>query len=166
MTRKLAFSKQGFYATVNSSGIKRKVAEEQISHSRVKEETVTLAELSSKVRFVTDPEGNQPVVQLDLSTWEEIVAALEAAQYISLVEAARRAGVSQETMTAWLEKGILPGTKVAESWLVAAEGFEEFAPLERILDEMDAERPPLSPQEAAEVVSRGREGWTWIGKEK
>ncbi len=38
---------------------------------------MTLAELTSKVQYVTDAEGNRQAVVLEMAVWEEVVNALE-----------------------------------------------------------------------------------------
>jgi hypothetical protein len=43
----------------------------------MKEQAMTFTNLTDKVQFVTDAEGNRKAVQLDLAVWEEILALLE-----------------------------------------------------------------------------------------
>ena len=38
---------------------------------------MTVAELTSQARFVTDAQGNRQAIQLDLAVWEELVALIE-----------------------------------------------------------------------------------------
>lgn len=40
---------------------------------------MTIADLTHKVQFVTDAEGNRKAVQVDLAVWQEILALLEEA---------------------------------------------------------------------------------------
>jgi hypothetical protein len=40
---------------------------------------MTISELSSRVRFITDPSGSRQAVVLDLAVWEEILSALDEA---------------------------------------------------------------------------------------
>ena len=125
---------------------------------------MSLTELVKTAEVVVDPQGNEKVM-LDRPVWDEIVALLEAVQYVSVAEFARRVKADPDLVEKLLASGVLPGQQVSGRWLVAAEALERFAPLEQILDDLDAERPPLSPEEAAAVVSQGREDWKWIGKE-
>ena len=60
---------------------------------------MTLAELTDKVRFVTDAEGKQ-AVQLDLQTWQEIVVLLQDTEAGSESQNQRALGLLQ----AWMSK--------------------------------------------------------------
>lgn len=120
---------------------------------------MNLTELVKTAEVFVDAEGNEKVA-LDRPIWEEIVTLLEAVQYVSVTEFARRVKADPNLVEKLLSSGALPGRQISERWLVAAEALERFARIEQILNDLDAEQPPLSPEEAAEAVSRGREEWT------
>lgn len=86
--------------------------------------------------------------------------------YFTTGQVARRLGVSRQTIVNWIKQGYLPGERVGARMMVPASAFDQYAEIEKVLDALDAERPPLTPEEAAEVVARGREHWTWVGREK
>ena len=122
-------------------------------------------QLTESAKFITDEQGHKKAV-LGLPIWEEIVALLEVVHFVPIAEFAYRVKTDPNLVERLLASGALPGRQISGRWLVAAEVLDRFAPIERILDEMDAEGSPLNPEEAATVVSRGREGWTWVGKGK
>ena len=74
---------------------------------------------------------------------------------------AKRVGVSRQTIVNWVKRGILPGRRVGGRILIHPDSLANFAPLERLLDELDAACPPLVPEEAASRVAITRKGWTW-----
>jgi excisionase family DNA binding protein len=87
-------------------------------------------------------------------------------RYLTTGEVGRRLGISRQTVVNWIKRGVLPGVRLGGRWMVPAVVLARFEWLERILDDLDAERKPGSPEEIAELVGRGRESWTWLGKEE
>ncbi len=86
------------------------------------------------------------------------------AQYLPIRKVGRRLGVSRQTVVNWVKQGLLPGMRLGTRLMVPATTMARFAQLEKILDEMDAEREPGQPDEIIELVGRERANWTWAGK--
>jgi excisionase family DNA binding protein len=89
----------------------------------------------------------------------------EAPSYLTTGQVAQRLGVSRQTIVNWTRKGLLPGLRLGGRTMVPATALDRFASIERLLDELDAEREPGTPEEVAALVSRGREHWTWKDNE-
>ena len=85
-------------------------------------------------------------------------------RYLTTGEIGRRLGVSRQTVVNWIKQGLLPGVRMGSRLMVPAAVMNRFARLEKILDDLDAERAPGKPAEIVELVARGREHWTWPGK--
>ncbi len=96
---------------------------------------------------------------------ESSAAAQDTPRYLTTGEVGQRLGVSRQTVVNWIKRGLLPGVRLGGRLMVPAAVMDRFSRLERILDDMDAEREPGQPSEIVELVRRGREGWTWPGKE-
>ena len=88
----------------------------------------------------------------------------ESAPFLTTGEVAQRVGVSRQTVVNWVKKGILPGVRLGGRTLVAPAALRRFAKLEGILDDLDAERRPATPTEAAKQVQPSRKGWMWQQK--
>ena len=71
---------------------------------------------------------------------------------------AKRVGVSRQTIVNWVKRGVIPGRRVGGRTLIHPDALADFAPLERLLDELDAECPPLSSEEAATAVASTHKG--------
>lgn len=85
----------------------------------------------------------------------------ESLPYLTTGEVAQRIGVSRQTVVNWVKKGILPGVRLGGRTLVAPAALRRFAKLEGILNDLDVERPPATPLEAADKVQQTRKGWAW-----
>jgi excisionase family DNA binding protein len=88
----------------------------------------------------------------------------ESIPFLTTGEVAQRVGVSRQTVVNWVKKGILPGVRLGGRTLVAPAALRRFAKLEGILNDLDVERQPATPVEAAEQVQRARKGWMWRQK--
>jgi excisionase family DNA binding protein len=88
----------------------------------------------------------------------------ESVPFLTTGEVAQRVGVSRQTVVNWVKKGILPGVRLGGRTLVAPAALRRFAKLEGILNDLDVERQPATPVEAAEQVRRTRKGWMWRQK--
>jgi excisionase family DNA binding protein len=86
---------------------------------------------------------------------------VESLPYLTTGQVAQRIGVSRQTVVNWVKKGLLPGKRVGGRTLIAPTALQDFAKIERVLDALDAERPPLTPTEAAAQVRSSRKGWVW-----
>jgi excisionase family DNA binding protein len=85
----------------------------------------------------------------------------ERSSLLTTGEVAKRVGVSRQTVINWVRRGLLPGFRLGGRTMIAPAALERFAEVEGILDALDAERPPVSPQEAAAAIRHGRRSWTW-----
>ncbi|HEX9596628.1 MAG TPA: helix-turn-helix domain-containing protein [Anaerolineales bacterium] len=81
--------------------------------------------------------------------------------FLTTGEVAQRVGVSRQTVVNWVKKGLLDGVRLGGRTLIAPAALERFAQLEGILGNLDAERKPATPTEAAEAVTQTRKGRTW-----
>ena len=87
----------------------------------------------------------------------QVVDASEAeAKYLTTGQVAQRVGVSRQTVVNWIEKGVVPAIRLGGRRMIPASALARFARIERILDELDAERAPGKPDEIVELVGRGR----------
>jgi excisionase family DNA binding protein len=92
---------------------------------------------------------------------ERITDEGAAPPWLTTGEVAQRVGVSRQTVVNWVNKGLLPGVRLGGRTLIAPAALARFAHLEGILNDLDAERPPATPTEAAQQVAHTRQGWTW-----
>lgn len=106
------------------------------------------------------PDDAQTVAAL-LQRLETDASLPSARAWLTTGEVARRVGVSRQTVVNWVKKGILAGRRVGGRILIEADALQRSVALERILDDLDAQRPPATPQEAAAQVEMSRQGWTW-----
>jgi excisionase family DNA binding protein len=103
-------------------------------------------------------EADAEVLQTLLSLAERDVAP---GRYLTTGQVAARLGVSRQTVVNWIKRGVIPGARLGGRLVVPNRVLERFAPIEKLLDELDNERLPLSGEEAAELVGSDREGWQW-----
>lgn len=103
-------------------------------------------------------EADAEVLQTLLSLAERDVAP---GRYYTTGQVAARLGVSRQTVVNWIKRGVIPGARLGSRLVVPNRVLERFAPIEKLLDELDNERLPLSGEEAADVVGSNREGWQW-----
>jgi excisionase family DNA binding protein len=96
---------------------------------------------------------------------ESTSGAQDTPQYLTTGKVGRRLGVSRQTVVNWVKQGLLPGVRMGSRLMVPATAMSRFARLERILDDLDAEREPGKPAEIVELVAQGREHWTRPGKD-
>jgi len=85
----------------------------------------------------------------------------EPVLFLTTGEVAERVGVSRQTVVNWVKKGILPGARLGGRTLIAPAALRRFAKIEGILNDLDAEHPPLTPDKAAETVLQTRAGRKW-----
>lgn len=118
--------------------------------------------LATVLRSEGRPDDAQTVTalleQLEVKHGDE--SAVDS-KWLTTGDVARRIGVTRQTVVNWVNKGLLPGHRVGGRTLIAPAALHQFAELERILDDLDAERPPATPQEAADAVANSRRGWSW-----
>lgn len=100
----------------------------------------------------------------DAQTVDALLQAIEgseSAPWLTTGQVAQRVGVSRQTVVNWVKKGILPGVRLGGRTLISPAALAQFAHLEGILDNLDAERTPATPAEAADATARTRQDWTW-----
>ena len=106
----------------------------------------------------------------DASTVDILLQAADKAedtfQYLTTGEVGRRLGVSRQTIVNWIKNGVLPGARLGGRLMVPEKVMARFTRLEKILDDLDAEREPGKPDEIIALVGRGREHWTWQRKDE
>lgn len=90
----------------------------------------------------------------------------ESASFLTTGEVAKRVGVSRQTVVNWVNKGLLPGVRLGGRTLIEPAALQRFTKLESILDDLDMERKPATPSEAATQVQQTRKGWLWRQKER
>ena len=93
-------------------------------------------------------------------------AQREDADYLTTTEAAQHLGVSRQVLVNWIRRGYLNSTRVGDRILLSKTELDRFEKVSHMLDDLDAACPPLSPAEAERIVARGREKWTWVGRDK
>ena len=105
----------------------------------------------------------------DAEVVDELVQSLEQqavrSQYATTGEVAQRLGVSRQTVVNWIKRGFLPGLKLGGRLVVPTSEMTRVEEIARLLDIVDAERPPATPEEIDSVSRNKRDQWTWIGKD-
>lgn len=105
----------------------------------------------------------------DAKIVDELVESLEQqasrSQYATTGEVAQRLGVSRQTVVNWIKRGFLPGVKLGGRLLVPISELARVEEVARLLDIVDAERPPAAHEEIDSVSRNERDRWTWIGKD-
>jgi excisionase family DNA binding protein len=106
--------------------------------------------------------------QAEAETVTALLNAVQAAQnarpdtaWLTTGAVAKRVGVTRQTIVNWVKRGVIPGRRVGGRTLIHPNALADFAPLERLLDELDADSPPLAADEAAAAVASTRKGWAW-----
>lgn len=104
----------------------------------------------------------------DAATVEALLASAQRdeAEYLTTAEAAARLGVSRQALVKLIRRGYLSSTRVGDRILLSKTELDRFKRVSQLLDDLDAACPPLSPAEAERIVARGREEWTWVGRDK
>lgn len=87
-------------------------------------------------------------------------------QYATTGEVAQRLGVSRQTVVNWIKRGFLPGVKLGGRLVVPTVELAQVEVVARLLDSVDAQRPPATPEEIDRVSRNERDQWTWIGKDE
>lgn len=106
---------------------------------------------------------DENVLRSLLSVAEQTV---EPERYLTTGQVARRVGVSRQTVVNWINRGVIPGTRLGGRLVVPSAAMKQFVYLENLLNDLDGERAPLSAEEASEIVRTGRENWHWQQTEK
>ncbi|MBU6352270.1 MAG: helix-turn-helix domain-containing protein [Chloroflexi bacterium] len=87
-------------------------------------------------------------------------------QYATTGEVALRLGVSRQTVVNWIKRGFLPGMKLSGRLVVPTAELAQVEEVARLLDGVDAQRPPATPEETNGVSRNERDRWTWIGRDQ
>jgi excisionase family DNA binding protein len=105
----------------------------------------------------------------DAEVVDELVQSLEQqtlrSQYATTGEVAHRLGVSRQTVVNWIKMGFLPGLKLGGRLVVPRSELTRAEEVARLLDIVDLERLPATPEEIDGASRNEREHWTWIGKD-
>ena len=105
----------------------------------------------------------------DAGLVDELVERMEqqtvGAQYATTREVAQRLGVSRQTVVNWIKRGFLPGKKLGGRLVVPTSELTQVEEVAHLLDIVDVERPPATPEEIDGVSRNERGQWTWIGKD-
>lgn len=94
-----------------------------------------------------------------------MVVSRQADMFVTTEQYAERLDVDHQTILNWIEKGWLNALQVEDHYFVSAELVAKVDIVDGMLDEIEAEYPPLSPEQAAELLTEDRKDWTWNGKE-
>lgn len=100
----------------------------------------------------------------DAQTVDALLQAVEANEpgpLLTTGQVAQRVGVSRQTVVNWVKKGLLPGVRLGGRTLISPAALAQFAQIEGILDQLDAERKPATAAEAAKATAATRKDWTW-----
>lgn len=104
----------------------------------------------------------------DAEVVDALVQSLEQqpdrSRFATTGEVARQLGVSRQTVVNWIKRGFLPGVKLGGRLVVPVAELARAQEIARLLDIVDAEQPPATPEEIDNVLREERIGWTWIGK--
>lgn len=111
--------------------------------------------------FNLQQEGRAGDAKTVAALLEVVSSAKQEARFLTTGQVASRLGVSRQTIVNWVKREIIPGIRLGGRVMIPATALASFAKLERILDDLDAEHMPLASDEAAKIVSQGRENFIW-----
>lgn len=114
--------------------------------------------------FNLQREGRNADAETVATLLQVVSSAKQEGQLLTTGQVASRLGVSRQTIINWVKREIIPGIRLGGRVMIPAATLKSFSKIERILDELDAEHEPLTPEEAAKIVSQGREHFTWQSK--
>ena len=104
----------------------------------------------------------------DAEVVDALVQSLEQqpdrSRFATTGEVARQLGVSRQTVVNWIKRGFLPGVKLGGRLVVPVTELARVQELAYLLNIVDAEQPPTTPEEIDNALRNERTGWTWIGK--
>jgi excisionase family DNA binding protein len=105
----------------------------------------------------------------DAQVVDEMVQTLEKqasrTQYATTGEVAQRLGVSRQTIVNWIKRGFVPGVKLGGRLVVPTAALTNVEEIAHLLDIVDAERPPATPEEVDSIVTNERDKWARIDKD-
>lgn len=90
---------------------------------------------------------------------------VERSEFATTGEVAKRLGVSRQTVVNWIKRGFLPGVKLGGRLVVPATALVRVEEMARLLEIVDAERSPATPEEIDSASRSERDKWSWIGKD-
>lgn len=111
-------------------------------------------------------EGRNQDAEVLLSLLVVAEKQVDTIRFLTTGQVASRVGVSRQTIVNWIKRGVIPGVQLGGRMVVPSSAMERFAPFEEILNELDDELPPLSPEDAARVAGADREGFRWRDQEE
>lgn len=102
----------------------------------------------------------------DAEVVDELAQSLERqthrSQYVTTGDIATRLGVSRQTVVNWIRRGYLPGVKLGGRLVVPAADLARVEEVARLMNTVDAERPPATTEEIDAASRSERDQWTWI----
>jgi excisionase family DNA binding protein len=105
----------------------------------------------------------------DAQVVDEMVQTLEQqasrTQYATTGEVAQRLGVSRQTIVNWIKRGFVPGVKLGGRLVVPTAALTTVEEIARLLDIVDSERPPATPEEVDGIVRNERDKWARIDED-
>lgn len=110
-------------------------------------------------------EGRADDAQLIDELAQVIEHHTQPTQYATTGQVAQRLGVSRQTVVNWIRRGLMPGVKLGGRLVVPVAELGRIDELAQLLDSVDAERPPATPEEVDAVLRSERTQWQWIGKD-
>ncbi len=110
-------------------------------------------------------EGRAEDAQLVDELAQVVERQTQSAQYATTGQVAHRLGVSRQTVVNWIRRGLMPGVKLGGRLVVPLAELGRIEELSQLLDMVDAERPPATPEEVDAVLRSERSQWQWIGKD-
>ncbi len=86
-------------------------------------------------------------------------------EYISTDEAAKRLGIGPQTVVKWVKRGFISGAMLEGRLVVSLASLTRLEGVARLLDIVDADRPPATTEEIDQVLRAERDTWTWVGRD-
>lgn len=120
------------------------------------------AELLARGQALADDlrrEGRSQDADVLLSLLVVAEKQVDSTRFLTTGQVASRVGVSRQTVVNWIKRGVIPGARLGGRLVVPLSVMERFAPFEQMLNELDEELLPLSPEDAAKAVGEDREGF-------
>jgi len=110
-------------------------------------------------------EGRVEDAQLVDELAQVVERQTQPTQYATTGQVAQRLGVSRQTVVNWIRRGLMPGIQLGGRLVVPVAELGRIDEIARLLDVVDIERPPATPEEVDAALRNERNQWKWIGKD-
>ncbi len=110
-------------------------------------------------------EGRVEDAQLVDELAQVVERQTQSTQYATTGQVAQRLGVSRQTVVNWIRRGLMPGIQLGGRLVVPVAELGRIDEIARLLDVVDIERPPATPEEVDAALRNERNQWKWIGKD-